>query len=297
MQLQFVKLSPNENMTLLITSTVPREKQFSVANALIAYQHVYAEQAGFLEAPTSPKAQARLQMMAGEFCGNATLSLSSYLFSKQNPKTGDTQTFVLEVSGTPQPVTCTIEKQAKGYWGTLHMPLPLWLKDCCYTLADKTYTFPTISFGGIVHILVPASTWGAHAKAMAEQAAQTWQTQIDADAFGILLFDETKHTLAPLVCVKGASLIWERGCGSGTTAVGAALALREKKSLSLSLQQAGGTMRIEAKYEHGRLQDLILGVHIDLVAEGTAYLEENEKNIQKTVSLYCPCNLESDTVS
>lgn len=297
MQLQFVKLSPNENMTLLITSTVPREKQFSVANALIAYNHIYAEQAGFLEPPTSPKAQARLQMMAGEFCGNATLSLASYLFSKRNPQTDDTQTFTLEVSGTVQPVTCTIQKQQKGYWGTLHMPLPLWVKDCCYTLGEETYTFSTVSFGGIVHILVPAALWGEDAQTKAEQAAQAWQTQIDADAFGILLFDETKHTLAPLVCVKGASLIWERGCGSGTTAVGAALALREKKSLSLSLQQAGGTMQIDAKYENGRLQDLILGVHIDFVAEGTAYLEEHEKNIQKTVSQYCPCNLESDTVS
>lgn len=273
--LHFAKLSPNENMTLLITSPVPREKQFAVANALIAYHHIYAEQAGFLEPPTLPQAQARLQMMAGEFCGNATLSLASYLFSKQNPKTGDTQTFVLEVSGTPHPMTCTIQKQEKGYWGTLHMPLPLWVKDCCYALDGKTYTFPTVSFGGIVHILVPAALWGEHAKAKAEQAAQTWQTEIDADAFGILLFDETKHTLAPLVCVKGASLIWERGCGSGTTAIGAALALQEKKSFSLSLQQAGGVMQIDAKYENDKLQDLVLGVHIDFVAEGTAFLEEN----------------------
>lgn len=88
MELQFVKVSPNENMTLLIESPVPRSQHLAVAKALIAYGSVYAEQAGYIEEPENKAACARLQMMAGEFCGNATLSLGAYLFSKEHPETG-----------------------------------------------------------------------------------------------------------------------------------------------------------------------------------------------------------------
>ena len=67
MELQFVKVSPNENMTLLIESPVPRSQHLAVAKALIAYGSVYAEQAGYIEEPENKAACARLQMMAGEF--------------------------------------------------------------------------------------------------------------------------------------------------------------------------------------------------------------------------------------
>ena len=46
MEVKFIKASPTENMTLLIETPVAREKQLAVAERLIAYGSVYAEQAG-----------------------------------------------------------------------------------------------------------------------------------------------------------------------------------------------------------------------------------------------------------
>ena len=69
MELKFIKTSPTENMTLLIETPVPRELHLEVAEKLIAYGSVYAEQAGYIEEPENPLAEKRLQMMAGEFCG------------------------------------------------------------------------------------------------------------------------------------------------------------------------------------------------------------------------------------
>ena len=80
-------------------------------------------------------------------------------------------------------------------------------------------------------------------------------------------------TLEPLVCVKNASLVWERGCGSGTTALGAALAAKKQNSLSLGLKQPGGVMHIDANWKDGCLHSLTLTVHVKIVAAGTAYLE------------------------
>ena len=93
MEIQFVKVSPNQNMTLLIETPIAREKQLEIAKTLIAYHSVYAEQA------KNKKALARLQMMAGEFCGNATLALATYLFAKEQPPAFSKKIIPLEVSG------------------------------------------------------------------------------------------------------------------------------------------------------------------------------------------------------
>lgn len=273
MELRFVKTSPNENMTLLIESPVPRSHHLEVAKALIAYGSVYAEQAGYIEEPENKAACARLQMMAGEFCGNATLSLGAYLFSKEHPKTGDQKAFLLEVSGADDLIRCRMEKEANGYLGQLSMPLPTGITTETYVLDGVSYELETVYLPGITHIIVSKALWGENAREKAEQAVHAWESQISAEAFGILLFDETAMTLEPLVCVKNASLVWERGCGSGTTALGALLATQKQASLSLRLKQPGGVMQMDAHWENGALQDLTLTVHVNIVATGTAYLE------------------------
>ena len=77
MEISFVKLSPTQNVTVLATSPVPRAEQPAAAAKLLAYDGVGGEQAGFLEKPAHSAARARLQMMGGEFCGNAAMSLGA----------------------------------------------------------------------------------------------------------------------------------------------------------------------------------------------------------------------------
>lgn len=273
MELQFVKVSPNENMTLLIESPVPRSQHLAVAKALIAYGSVYAEQAGYIEEPENKDACARLQMMAGEFCGNATLSLGAYLFSKEHPETGAEKNFLLEVSGADNLINCHMKKEADGYLGQLSMPLPTKITPEAYVLDGVSYELETVYLPGITHIIVPKALWGEKAREKAEHAAKAWESQISDEAFGILLFDEGELTLEPLVAVKNASLVWERGCGSGTTALGAALATKKQDSLSLGLKQPGGVMTIDADWKDGGLLSLTLRVHVKIAAIGTAYLE------------------------
>ena len=251
MELQFVKVSPNENMTLLIESPVSRSQHLAVAKALIAYGSVYAEQAGYIEEPENKEACVRLQMMAGEFCGNATLSLGACLFSKEHPKTGEEKNFLLEVSGANSLIDCHMKKEADGYLGQLSMPLPTKIATETYVLNGLSYELETVYLPGITHIIVPKTLWGEKAREKAEQAVTAWENQITEEAFGILLFDATEMTLEPLVCVKNASLVWERGCGSGTTALGAALAAKKQSSLSLGLKQPGGVMHIDADWKDG----------------------------------------------
>ena len=69
MDIQFIKTSPTQNVTILVLTQVPRASQPEIAAQLLRYDGVGGEQVGFLE--PSQTARARLQMMGGEFCGNA----------------------------------------------------------------------------------------------------------------------------------------------------------------------------------------------------------------------------------
>ena len=80
MEIKFVKINPTQNMTILVESPISRKDQPTIASQLMNYDSVFAEQVGFIEAPLFyPDSWARIQMMGGEFCGNATLSLAALL--------------------------------------------------------------------------------------------------------------------------------------------------------------------------------------------------------------------------
>jgi len=271
MELRFIKTSPTENMTLLIQTPVPREEQLAAAERLIAYGSVYAEQAGYIEEPADPRAEKRLQMMAGEFCGNASLSLAAWLAKEKGLPVGEKTEVLLEVSGAEQLVHCEITRNEKDFSGRVAMPLPKKIEKKAFWLEGERLELPVVTFSGITHIIVPASLWKDAGKEKAEQAAKAWAAELP-EAFGILLLEEEQHILHPLVCVQGVSLIWERGCGSGTSAVGAYLAWKTGGSVSVLLKQPGGSMGAEVTCKEGRIEALHITGNVAIVAEGTAYL-------------------------
>ncbi len=273
MELKFIKTSPTENMTLLIQTPVPREQHLAVAEKLISYGSVYAEQAGYMEEPENPLAEKRLQMMAGEFCGNASLSLAAWLAKEKGLPVGEKTEIILEVSGADSLVCCEMKREERGFSGRVAMPLPKAIEKRIFTLDGERLELTAVVFEGITHIIVPVSLWGEDGVAKAEQAAKNWAGEMPA-AFGILLFDEEKGELTPLVAVENVSLIWERGCGSGTSAIGAYLAEKMRKAVSVKLKQPGGIMGVEADYKNGKIEALSITGKVSIVAEGKAFLSE-----------------------
>ena len=272
MEVKFIKTSPTENMTLLIETPVAREEQLAVAEKLIAYGSVYAEQAGYIEEAENPAAEKRLQMMAGEFCGNASLSLAAWLAQGKNLPIGEKTEIILEVSGAEKLVRCEMERETENrFLGRVAMPLPQSIETRAFMLDGKKIELVAVVFAGITHIIIPVSLWGEAAAEKAERAAKAWAKELPP-VFGLLLLDEEEHSLKPLVAVEDVSLIWERGCGSGTSAVGAYLAAREKKDIAVSLKQPGGEMRAEVFYENGRIGKIEIMGSVAIAAEGIAYI-------------------------
>lgn len=275
MEIEFIKTSPTQNMTILVETQIQEDKQLNVAQKLIAYNSVYGEQVGFIQEPSDNRAAKALRMMAGEFCGNATLSLAAWIMEQKGLPVGQRESVLLEVSGAKGLVYCEIQKEEDCYFGKVDMPLPLSVEWEEFQLGRESFTLPVVRFDGIAHIIVNREVWGENAKYKAEQAAFIWEERMP-EAYGILLWDGRTEQLEPLVCLKDTSLIWERGCGSGTSAIGAFLAVQTGKGVSLDCKQPGGTMGVEASVEDGRITSLQISGCVSIIAVGKAFIKSDE---------------------
>ena len=264
MTLDFVKISPTQNMTILVTSPVDRSRQVSAAEKLMSPGSVQAEQVGYLEKPSLPGAQCRLQMMGGEFCGNATMSLGAYLAFRENLPDGAAAVYPLEVSGADGLISCRILRRGDAYLGTVAMPLPEKIEEVTFANGMRC---PVVFLPGIAHAIVDA-------KLMTPDEARSliaaWCEETRQEAFGILL--RSGNAMQPLVYVRETnSAVWENGCGSGTASLGAYEASLRNSSVSMEISQPGGVIRADVVYEGGFTSVEITG-SVRIAATGQAFI-------------------------
>jgi len=264
MKLDFVKLSPTQNMTLLVTGSVDRAQHSAVAARLMGPEGVGAEQVGFLEPASDAEARMRLQMMGGEFCGNAAMSLAAFLaFQDQLPDSAEC-VYPLEVSGADDLVRCRIRRRGDEYLGSVCMPLPTQIQIVAFPGA---FCCPVVFFPGIAHAILPED---ALTCSQAEACIADWCAFTDQEAFGIILRGE--DAIRPLVYVRETgSAVWERGCGSGSAAVGAYTAAQRAQNTALDLRQPGGLIRVNVDYDDSVRRIEISGT-VKIVAMGQAWV-------------------------
>ena len=268
MTVDFVKISPTENMTIIVTSPVPRVQQASVAEGLMAYAGVYAEQVGFLEESNRSGSCARLQMMGGEFCGNASMSLAAWLARRDGLAEGETAEYPLEVSGAEKTIVCSVRRTGGCYLGSVSMPLPVEIGECSLLPEKK---LPLVRFEGIAHVIVPEKLLSGEE---AQEKISEWCRALKADAMGILLMDEKGERMRPLVYVAETdSAVWERGCGSGSAAVGAFSAVKAGGDVRMEIVQPGGTIGVEVRTASGNIEEIRISGRVKIVASGEAYLD------------------------
>lgn len=267
----FVKMSPTQNVTILVESSIPRERQAETAAKLLAYDGVGGEQVGFLERPTLPGAQLRLQMMGGEFCGNAAMSAGAYLAWKNGMADGGSFDYVLEVSGASGLVGCRIERRGSNYRGAVRMPLPERFDEVTLQTDEGERVMQMVCMPGIVHVIVPMDE--RLSRQEIERRIRSWNEEIRADALGVLRYDEETQTIEPIVYVPATdSAVWERGCGSGTAALGSWKAWSTGKAYIGGVYQPGGEIIVEADVTDGKVTDLKIVGTVRITASGRAYL-------------------------
>ena len=265
MKIHYTVLDPTKNITLLVQTPVPRDQQARLAALLLA-RETEAEQVGFVE--PSEQCRARLQMMGGEFCGNAAMSLATLLCRRSGQAEAQ---IPLEVSGAAEPVDCHITWVDGCYLGTVDMPLPEKVESLSLPLDGKTAFFPVVYLPGICHIVVPA---GFLRREEAEQALRSWSSLFPQEAVGLLLYDQAAGRMDPLVYVKPTdTAVWERGCGSGSAAIGALRAWQTERDQCITVRQPGGTIAVSCLWRGGAFGPLTITGTVKVLGSKTAEID------------------------
>ncbi len=239
--LSYVRLDPTGNITCLVLDEVPAEQR-TVVTALLMKR---CEQVGYLTRPADPAAAARLEMMGGEFCGNASMAAAAWLARQRGAR--EETVVPLEVSGARGLVDCRVRPLPDGaFEGTVAMPPVLEV----FPLSLDGRELTAVRLEGIVHLILEDQPMEKRA---AEQLLQAAARQLPDAAIGLLQWDSAARFMTPLVWVRGSgTLVWETGCGSGSTAVGAWLALRDGGARQ-EIRQPGGTILVTAQAQGGRI--------------------------------------------
>lgn len=254
MELQYLLADPAGNRTLFILTPVPAEARGRIAKALMSRPDLACEQVGFVH-------DGRMDMMGGEFCGNASRSYGAMLAREQGLSLP--ASLQVAVSGSGETLTVTVRPAGKNACtAAISMPLPRRI----VSLPDTALGGVTaVAYEGITHLVLDSREPEEGDLACAQALVR--QCGFCEDCVGLLYLKN--GFLRPRVFVRDSdTLVWESSCASGTCAVTAALAANAKQSVTLDLPQPGGVLRCEAVWENG-LVSLTLDGPVTFPLSGT----------------------------
>ena len=210
MKLNVLRADPAGNITLFVLDPVERPRRAALAAALMRLLPEWGiEQVGFA-CPPAPGTDGRMEMMGGEFCGNATRAYAMYL----SRRLGGAREIRLSVSGCGHAVTARVDPER----GTAYaeMPVPRGVR----RVEAGGLRGTLVDLGGIVHFVTSAAEPG---EAVFHAVEPIFSAAGDADAYGVIFLDRDSHRMTPLVkVVQTGTLVWEGSCGSGSVACAAA---------------------------------------------------------------------------
>ncbi|WP_338133666.1 hypothetical protein [Clostridium tetani] len=258
------------NMTIFVTDPVPKELYKSISKKLMQYTNIHGEQVGFLTSSNEDEKIIKLNMMGGEFCGNASRSLGALLLYNNYPYIKNKEELYevkLQCSGYEDVLNCEVTptEVSNLFYSKIDMPIPSKIK--LEKLED--YEIYKVDFSGIFHFVVDINKVENNEKFFNLVKNTMEERYPEYGAFGIMFYNFNENYLKPLVYVKATdSLFWEESCASGTSAVVAALAYENKENVCISIRQPGGELEATANYVEGEIDKITIKGTVDIVAEG-----------------------------
>ena len=254
---RYVKLDPTGNTTCLVLDPAENGDEKKLTRELLKE----CEQVAYLEEPSLPGAVAAIRLMGGEFCGNAAMAAGAWLV-RDELAAGSEISFLMQVSGAPEPVSCRVRRTGDGFEGTVEMPPIKEIRE--ESIGGLPFTL--VRMDGIVHLIREGDALG---KEDAEQLLKQAAAGLEDDAVGLLQWNRDAQYMRPLVYVRGSeSLVWENGCGSGSAAVGAAEALRAGNGIQATqVKQPGGVISVSAEAQDGNILSVQIAGRVRLNTE------------------------------
>lgn len=267
--LRFYKISPGGNATILVLDPVPSLQRAEVARLLMDAGHLQAEQVGFLDLRSRP---VRLDMMGGEFCGNACRAAAAVMVKEGVGLAPEGAELCgdLSVSGVERPVRL---KAVDGGECWVEMPMP-------ETAAQGGENWATelepgiglVRLPGITHLCLDEDRHPFAEDFAGAAVALRARFGLDGDAVGCIWYKARPDcAIKPVVWVRStASTHFETGCGSGSLALALWLARGQNFPTDLKVLQPSGS-RIGVRLGADGATAWIFGP-VTLVARGEAFL-------------------------
>ena len=252
MKMELVMADPAGNRTALVLTQVPPQDRGPFAARLMELPELGAEQVGFVLPPPSG-GLFRLEMMGGEFCGNAARSFGLYVARKL----GRTGKLLVEVSGSDAPVPVEADPlggtalvQVPGPWDLVSLPVP------------GMGELPAVRMPGIAHLLVPLEPGEEPPRsARVRELLELARGAFGGPAIGALFLDPLAPRLTPVVWVRGTdTTVWESSCASGTAAAALWLCRElETGERTFSFRQPGGVVLARVSKKGGKVDAVPIG--------------------------------------
>ncbi len=216
MELRLIMADPAGNRTAIVRTPVPAALRAKAAAEIMKIQELRAEQVGFETAPLMGGA-GRLEMMGGEFCGNAARSFGFLCFSESGksaeagkpgiesiPVSGSADGDILiEISGSTGLLRVSCDPESGTAFSEMPMPQRM-------ELSEEGY--PLIISEGIAHMILKDTDPDS---SLIHQMIGRYGSRFDAFGLQFLKGD----LLIPVVYVEASgSLVYESSCGSGSLA-------------------------------------------------------------------------------
>ncbi len=216
----FQILWPGGNTTALVEIPIASEDRAQVASTIMK-EYPEIEQVGFLQTDPTGEIDVQLQMMGGEFCGNATRSTAFYWANKIGK-----DRITLRTSGIDE----LIPAFASPTDSSVHLPLSL-----IQNIDHVDENSSIVELKGITHILC----WAEPNEQLTQELIKDYK---HLPAVGVIYAREEGNTVVidPYVYVRDTdTLIHETSCGSGSIALAAVLNDRSSES-SFTITQPTG---------------------------------------------------------
>lgn len=239
--LRFYKAVPGGNPTILILDPVEPGERASVSRTLMDAGHLQAEQVGFLDFAANP---VRLDMMGGEFCGNACRAAAAVMYREGVGlgRVGDELCGELMVSGVEHPVALRVDPAGSECW--VEMPLPeTFSEDGKGGISELEPGIGLVRLPGIIHLCLDEELHPFAENFMLASAALRARFGLDAEAVGCIWYRTSPVcTIKPVVWVRStASTHYETGCGSGSLALALWLWRGKNFPTDLRVRQPSGS--------------------------------------------------------
>ena len=117
MELNILRADPAGNITVFVLDPVEKAQRAAIAEKIMAIPALKAEQVGYA-CPSEDDVDGHMEMMGGEFCGNATRAYGMYIAQQK----GGLSSVRLRVSGCDHAVTAQVD--LKSGTARAEMPCP-----------------------------------------------------------------------------------------------------------------------------------------------------------------------------